>query len=143
MDPADRIAILDLISRYSYGYDTQDWELFASIWADDAVLVNGDEETWSATRIVAAGRKRREMLAAEHIQTRHSQTNTLLEEQGGRVTGRTILTSGGSSATRAKRKGSVRLSGIPWCARIASGWGPMRRWKLFSSTGQPNGLRLR
>ena len=30
LDASDRLAILDLISSYSYGYDTQDWELFAS-----------------------------------------------------------------------------------------------------------------
>ena len=33
MNTEDHATILDLISRYSYSYDTQDWELFASIWA--------------------------------------------------------------------------------------------------------------
>ncbi len=86
-----RQAILDLISRYSHGYDTEDWDLFASIWADDAVVLVGETETWSATRILEVSRQARETLAAENIQTRHSQTNTLLEEQGDRITGRTIV----------------------------------------------------
>ena len=66
--------------------------LFASIWADEAVLVAGETETWSAQRIVAVSRKRREMLATEGIQTRHAQTNTLLDSaDDDRVSGRTLV----------------------------------------------------
>ena len=56
-DPTDHRAVLDLISRYSNGYGTQDWVLFASIWADEAMLVAGETETCSAQRIVAVSRK--------------------------------------------------------------------------------------
>ncbi len=35
MDPADPHAVLDIISRSSYDYDTQDWDLVASFWVDD------------------------------------------------------------------------------------------------------------
>ena len=58
MNIEDRQAIADLISAYSYGYDTLDWDLFGSIFAPDAVMGTGVGE----------------------VQTRHYQTNTLLND---------------------------------------------------------------
>ena len=92
MNTTDRTAILDLISRYSYGYDTQDWELFALIWTDDAVVTEGDGRSWGVAAFLTRSRSRRETLAAEGIQTRHYQTNALLDvAEDGRVSGRTLV----------------------------------------------------
>ena len=92
MDMQDRQQILDLISGYSYGYDGQDWDLFESLWADEAVLKGGPTTRRGPAEIVAGFRARRERLAAEGVQTRHYQTNTLLSDAGGgRVMGRSLL----------------------------------------------------
>lgn len=90
IDPIDRQEILDLIAKYSYGYDTQDWELFASIWADDAVVESGTRTTRTAEAIIDSWRGTREAAAAAGRLPRHHTTNTLLSSVGeGRVTGRT------------------------------------------------------
>ena len=91
MNADDRAAILDLISGYSFGYDTQDWELVESIFAEDAVLSGARGESVGRDAVVRGLRKRRERLAGEGIQTRHYQTNTLLQEEDGAVFGRTLM----------------------------------------------------
>ena len=40
-----RFAIDDLISSYSFGFDLLNWELFSSIWAEDAIFdIGGNEQ---------------------------------------------------------------------------------------------------
>lgn len=92
MNADDRQAILGLISGYSYGYDTQDWDLIESIFPEDAVLAGARGESVGRTAVVSVLRRRRERLASEGIQTRHYQTNTLLNEnEDGTVSGRTLM----------------------------------------------------
>jgi 3-phenylpropionate/cinnamic acid dioxygenase small subunit len=76
MDVEDRNAIADLIAAYSFGWDTMDWDLYASIWTDDAVIVAGGRESLVS---VPALRARREALESEGIQPRHNQTNTVFD----------------------------------------------------------------
>ena len=88
----DRLAIAELASKYSYGYDTLDWELIGSIWTDDATLVTRRGERHSRAEIVDGSRTRREGLRDDGVQTRHYQTNPLLEATGpGTARGRTLL----------------------------------------------------
>jgi hypothetical protein len=92
MKVADRQDIADLISAYSYGYDTLDWELFGSIFAPDAIMASPLGESQGRETIVARSREFRERLAADGVQTRHYQTNTLLNEgSDGRIGGRTLV----------------------------------------------------
>ncbi len=94
MDAQDRQEILDLIANYSYGYDTRDWDRFASVWDDAAQLggPGGQGALVGPDAIVEWARTRREGLAGDGIQTRHYQTNTLLEEiNDGRVRARTMM----------------------------------------------------
>jgi hypothetical protein len=92
LEAADRLEMLDLVAKYSYGYDTLDWELMGAVWTDDATLVTRGGERRSRAEIVKGFRARREGLRDQGIQTRHYQTNTLLEETGpGTAGGRTLL----------------------------------------------------
>ena len=92
MDAATRQDILDLISRYSYGYDDQDWDMFDSIWAEDAVWTISTMRFEGRTAIVDGLRSFREGRAADGFQTRHYQTNTLLSPAGdGFVKGSTLV----------------------------------------------------
>ena len=124
----DRAAILDLINQYSYGYDTQDWDLFSSIWADDAVLAAAGAETRTAEGITALARKRREGLAQDGIQTRHYQTNTLLTKHGNdHATGRTMIfvawQRSGEPTPTPMHTGQYRDEYV----RTANGWRIVRR----------------
>jgi hypothetical protein len=85
LEAADRLEILDLVAKYSYGYDTLDWELMGSVWTDDATLVTGRGEQHSQAGIVEGFRARCEGLRDQGIQTRHYQTNTLLKETESRA----------------------------------------------------------
>ena len=73
-----RFAIEDLVTSYSYGYDQMEWDLYASIWAEDAVLASSAGEQKGREMLVSGARKWREHLQTQGIQTRHYQTNTLL-----------------------------------------------------------------
>ena len=73
-----RLTIEDLIAAYSFGYDEMEWDLYSSIWDDDAVLASSLGERQGKEKIVASARQWREHLQAQGIQTRHYQTNTLL-----------------------------------------------------------------
>ena len=87
-----RLAIEYLIAAYSFGYDEMEWDLYSSIWDDDAVLASPLGEQQGREKIVASARQRRENLKAQGIQTRHYQTNTLLtlvDEEN--IRGRTML----------------------------------------------------
>jgi len=79
LTPDDRGAIADLLAAYSFGYDMMEWDLYSSIWTEDAVVVGTGGETLAAV-MVGLARAWREDLAGKGIQTRHSQTNTLFEE---------------------------------------------------------------
>ena len=97
MNAEDRLEILDLISRYSYAWDAKDAEGWAALFLDDAVV-----STYAAGRLTAETRSHQERLTGAYarfyqftqqgIQTRHYQTNTVLEELAdGAVQGRTLL----------------------------------------------------
>lgn len=92
LTPEDRFEILDLISSYSWGYDTADWELQGSLWADDAQFEGANGDRRIGAEITLGSRQRREGLAKRNIQTRHFQTNTLFEViDADRVRARTIF----------------------------------------------------
>lgn len=92
IDPNDRQEILDLISKYSYAYDTQDWEMFASIWADSATWTAGSTTLSGREGILSWLRPRREGHAEAGVRTNHYQTNTLLTAHNHRIiTGLTMV----------------------------------------------------
>jgi hypothetical protein len=51
---ADRAEIADLVARYSWGVDLRDWDLFRSIWAEDAEWVYKGKTLRGPDDIVAA-----------------------------------------------------------------------------------------
>jgi len=93
----DRQQILDLISRYSYDWDGKDADAFTALFQDNAT-----QSTYSAGKLTRTVRSNKERLARAHeqflsftaqgIQTRHYQTNTILERlSDGRVRGDTLF----------------------------------------------------
>jgi 3-phenylpropionate/cinnamic acid dioxygenase small subunit len=93
----DRQQILDLISRYSYTWDGKDAEAYTALFQDNATM-----STYSAGTLNSITRSNKERLARAHerfhsftvqgIQTRHYQTNTILERQSdGSVRGNTLF----------------------------------------------------
>jgi len=79
MDTDDRQAIVDLISQYSYSYDENDMERFASLFDKDAIVSIAANEI-SVGNFIKAVAMRRTMHAKEGIQTKHYQTNTVITE---------------------------------------------------------------
>jgi hypothetical protein len=80
----DRQQILDLISRYSYTWDGKDVSAFAALFQDNAALSHYSGGTLG--KVTRSNEERlamaREMFAAftaKGIQSRHFQTNTILE----------------------------------------------------------------
>ena len=84
---ADRLAILELIARYSYAWDECDTEAYVALFTDDAVF-EADPEAPDGPVISCHGRdairawaqpvhERRER---SRMQIRHNQTGTLFEE---------------------------------------------------------------
>ena len=91
MDTNDRQAIVDLISQYSYSYDENDMEKFASLFDKDAIVSIAANEI-SVGNFIKAAAMRRTMHAKEGIQTRHYQTNTVITEVGeGTVRAKTMF----------------------------------------------------
>ncbi len=93
----DRQQILDLISHYSYTWDGKDAEAFSALFQDNATM-----STYSAGTLSGTTRTNKERLARAHerfqlftsqgIQTRHYQTNTILERlSDGSVRGETLF----------------------------------------------------
>ena len=86
MDVDDRLAILEMIARYSYAWDEQDAEAYMALFAEDAIF-EVDPELPGGPATHAHGREAigawaRERMAARvvGVQTRHHQTGTLFEE---------------------------------------------------------------
>jgi ketosteroid isomerase-like protein len=87
MNAEDRQAILDLIAQYGYTWDANDVEGFCALFHDDAVInlyVPG-QATPVHTHQANSDRRayiqsRWEALAAQGIQPRHYQLNTVLTE---------------------------------------------------------------
>jgi 3-phenylpropionate/cinnamic acid dioxygenase small subunit len=94
---ADRQAILDVISRYSYAWDGKDADAFAALFDDDAVMSAYNAGTLGSTvrtskQLHAGARARHDWFTAHGIQTRHYQTNTILERMpDGSVRGTTMF----------------------------------------------------
>ena len=85
-------AIDDLLSRYSYGYDCLDWDLYASVWTDDATLSAGAFSRTGKAEILRWAKDRRGKMHEQGVQSRHYQTNTLLTElSDGVISARTLL----------------------------------------------------
>jgi hypothetical protein len=93
----ERQQILDLISRYSYTWDGKDAEAFTALFQENATV-----STYSAGTLSSTMRSNKERLARAHerfqlfttqgIQTRHYQTNTILERlSDGTVRGDTLF----------------------------------------------------
>lgn len=91
MNVEDRLAILDLISRYSYTYDENLIDEFMTIFADDAEV---DLVTYSKglEEIRKQVEEKRKSLSDNGIQPRHHQTITILTELSeNRVHGKTYV----------------------------------------------------
>jgi hypothetical protein len=94
---ADRQEILDLISKYSYTWDAKNAEGFAALFTEDATLSNYSagnltDTTRSSKERLTRARERFQSFTAQGIQTRHYQTNTLLEQlPSGSVRGTTLF----------------------------------------------------
>ena len=88
----DRQAILDLISRYSHTYDSKDADGYVALFADDAVMVGLSGEELTRQELLAWARDRHASFRDQGIQSRHYQTNTLLEPMSdGSVSGETVM----------------------------------------------------
>jgi hypothetical protein len=93
----DRQQILDLISRYSYDWDAKDAEAFTGLFQDRANLSTYSAGVLSTTlqsnkERLARAQERFQAFTAQGIQTRHFQTNTILERlSDGSVRGETLF----------------------------------------------------
>lgn len=81
----EQLAILDLISKYSYSYDSKDINKFLSLFTSDCVwevyMDQGTNLVYRATNrkeLAEAIDKRLADLKERGIQSRHYQTNTIL-----------------------------------------------------------------
>jgi 3-phenylpropionate/cinnamic acid dioxygenase small subunit len=125
---ADRQQILDLISRYSYTWDTKDAEAWSALFLDDATvstyLAGHLSDTMRSNKErLATARESHQRFIAQGIQTRHYQTNSLLERTSdGSVRGETMLAvvwqSAGDSAPKLVHSGTYRDVFV----KTASGW---------------------
>ncbi len=91
MNVEDKLAILDLISRYSYTYDENLIDEFMTLFTDDAEV---DLLTYSKglEEIRKQVEERRKYLSDNGIQPRHHQTITVLTEVSeNRVHGKTYV----------------------------------------------------
>ena len=87
MSTDDRLAILEMIGRYSYAYDGRDADAYASLFTEDAVFevyVGRDyplvrKQGREAIRVWARGLH--EEMPAD-LQGRHHQTGTVFDELG-------------------------------------------------------------
>jgi 3-phenylpropionate/cinnamic acid dioxygenase small subunit len=87
-----RTQLQDLLTAYSFGYDELQWDLFRSVWTEDAELDSAGGLLSGRDEITSWARKRREQWQKQHVQTRHYQTNSLLTEvSNGLINGRTLL----------------------------------------------------
>ena len=92
MDPQDRLEILALISNYVYCVDEQDWDLFATLWTDNAVQYGRNGESRSKPEILATYKALVAQMKGnpDHQWNQHHTTNTVLSEIGeNRVAGKT------------------------------------------------------
>jgi len=128
MNEEDRLEILDLISRYSYAWDAKDAEAWAALFLDAAVL-----SAYNAGRLTGEFRSNQERLTYAHtrfhgfrqqgIQTRHYQTNTVLEPLAdGSVQGKTLLASVWQYTDRPEPKLMHSGMYLDRFVRTLSGW---------------------
>ena len=75
----DRLAILDLIGRYSQALDLPDKDAYAALWIEDGVFEYGTQET---VRGRAALRARFANAPPEGVLIRHWTTNLVIEGDG-------------------------------------------------------------
>ena len=90
----DRQAILDLISSYSHTYDSKDADGFIALFAEDGVMVSNSSGARAPTRqeLLAGVKDRFASFREDGIQSRHYQTNTVLDPLAdGSVSGETIM----------------------------------------------------
>ena len=125
MDIADRLQIQDLITAVAHGYDALDWDLYGSVWTDDAVMDRGGTSASARTRadIVESARVFRSGLAAQGIQTRHYPSNTMFEPlDANRVRATTAILvawqHAGEASPQAKHTGLYHDEFV----RTAAGW---------------------
>ena len=130
----DRQQILDLISRYSYAVDSGDAEALTALFQDNAVesfyLAGKLSRLGSFGSVIRSNKERlveyrqgHKELTAQGIQSRHYQTNTILERQpDGSVRGNTLFEIvwqyAAEPAPRLLRSGTYRDLFI----RTSSGW---------------------
>jgi 3-phenylpropionate/cinnamic acid dioxygenase small subunit len=102
----ERAEILDIISRYSYTWDGRDGAAWVKLFTDDAVLSATFQKTLAWTHASNKGRLAfieefyRSTAGQGLLQTRHYQTNTVLEKQAD-----------GSIAARSMFQVSVQFQG--------------------------------
>jgi ketosteroid isomerase-like protein len=79
VEPSDYVAILDLISRYSRTFDSNDVTAFANLFTDDARLDTPVGNPASRSEIETWARDRWAELRKDGIRPTHFQTNTVLD----------------------------------------------------------------
>ncbi len=95
---ADRVALMDLIARYSYTWDARDIDAFAKLYTDDAVWVgyvnNGTEpyiHLKTREGIRQGVKKRGEMFAKWGVVTKHFMVDSVITMVGeGKAKARTM-----------------------------------------------------
>ena len=129
----DRQEILDLISRYSYVWDAKDADAWAALFKDDANWVSYragvlGTQLRSKAEILKWARERHQSQREQGIQTRHVQTNTLLERvSDGSVKAETMVTILGQQKDKPAAKITLTGTYRDRFEKTSSGWKFVRR----------------
>ncbi len=141
MDVDDRLAILEMIGRYSYAWDGRDADAYASLFTKDGVFevfARGREEpvihnegrdaihTWA--RGIHSGEDPGRRTRPPETQSRHHQSGTIFEELGpDSARTRTMLLSTSQAPDDPVPKPSTTGVYSDWWRRTPEGWRIARR----------------
>src|SRR5215217_6511461 len=87
----DWIEIYELKSKYSWYYDTPDFEGLMDLFTDDAVCDFGPYGTWEGKEAIRAGFEREISAPDNNFPTVHATTNPLIEIDGDTANGKYFL----------------------------------------------------
>ena len=119
----DRLALRELAERYARAVDRRDWELAATLFTEDCVLVGPGYELVGREKILAGLR-----LIDRYRATQHSVHNQLVEVSGDRASGETYCTAHHLYEREGRpRKLSWGIRYQDRCVREAGAWRYARR----------------